>query len=170
MGDAGVKKGKLESAGRLGPRGLWAVPGEDHCVSRCPHWSPRSLSLPLLEELGWDGREGGELGEVMKLCGGPEGPGWQTSVSTGGLVVGPSVWEPRSQRPSVHAVPTSSCAKGSQPGSGGCPPALPGHSWGLSQRPNRECCRSCSSSPLSACPSSPPSRLFHPNLGPWSGH
>lgn len=26
-----------------------------HCVSRCPHWSPRSLSFSLMEELEWDG-------------------------------------------------------------------------------------------------------------------
>lgn len=45
-----------------------------HCMPKCPHLSPRSLSLSLLGELEWDGRGRWGARITVKVCGGLEGP------------------------------------------------------------------------------------------------
>lgn len=105
----------------------------EHCMSRCPHLSPSSLSLSLLGEWEWDGLgRWGARRIPVKVCGGLGGP----RVRERQLFL-PVVWRwvPMCGSPgpniplcmlSLHPlVPT-----GSLPGSGGgCPPpflSIPG--------------------------------------------
>lgn len=57
VGGVGVRKGKLEPAGRLGPRGLWVVPGEwPLCVQMSPLESQEPVPFPAWRS--WSGMSG----------------------------------------------------------------------------------------------------------------